>query len=147
MAPAPPSTPGDEAQIAAVVETFFAAFTSGPDVEQRLDALREVLLPDARIVRTCGGEPTVYDVDGFIAPRKALLTQGGLTRFREWETSGRTDLWGDIAQRWCSYAKEGEQDGVPFTGAGRKTVQLVRTAVGWRISGAAWDDEREGLSL
>jgi hypothetical protein len=28
-----------------------------------------------------------------------------------------------------------------------KTIQFVRTADGWRISAAAWDDERDGLSL
>ncbi len=39
------------------------------------------------------------------------------------------------------------QSGVPITGRGMKTLQLVRTAAGWKISGAAWDDEREGLSL
>ena len=134
-------------QIDAVVETFFAAFTSGPDAERRLDALREVLLPQALVVRTCGGEPTAYDVDAFIAPRRELLTGGRLTDFSEWETEGRTEVWGDVAQRWCRYAKQGVQDGVPFAGAGRKSVQLVRTGAGWRISAVAWDDEREGLSV
>lgn len=39
------------------------------------------------------------------------------------------------------------QDGTPSTGRGRKVLQPVRTATGWRISAAAWDDEREGLTL
>jgi hypothetical protein len=125
-----------------VVATFFAAFTSGPDCAARLDALRDVFLPEAVIVRTCGGEPTVYGVDSFIAPRLALLTGGGLVDFREWETDGRTEVFGDIAQHFCGYAKEWVQDGAPFSGRGMKTVQLVRTGAGWRISAVAWDDER-----
>ena len=40
-----------------------------------------------------------------------------------------------------------EKDGVTVTGRGMKTLQLVRTDAGWRISAAAWDDEREGLDL
>jgi hypothetical protein len=28
-----------------------------------------------------------------------------------------------------------------------KTLQFVRPAAGWRISAAAWDDERDGLVL
>jgi hypothetical protein len=134
----------DEAQIAAVVDTFFAAFTSGPadEVAGRMAALRGVLLPQAVVVRTCGGEPTAYDVEGFIAPREALLTDGTLTAFREWVVEGRTDVWGDVAQHWCSYAKEGVQGGASFSGRGQKTIQLVRTGAGWRISAAAWDDER-----
>lgn len=138
---------GDRAAIAGLVTTFFAAFTSGPDLADRMDGLRAAFLPRAVIVKTCGGEPTVYDVDGFIAPRQALLTGDTLTGFSEWELAGTTEVFGDIAQHFCSYAKQGVQDGTPFTGRGMKTLQFVRTPAGWRISAAAWDDERDGLRI
>jgi hypothetical protein len=134
----------DRTAIAGIVRTFFAAFTSGADCADRLDALRQVFLPEAVVVRTCGGAPTVYGVDSFIAPRQELLSNGTLADFREWETSGHTEIFGDIAQHFCSYAKAGVQNGVAFTGRGMKTLQFVRTAAGWRISAAAWDDERSG---
>ncbi len=137
----------DTADIDALVGTFFAAFTSGPGCPRRLRALRELFVPGAIIVRTCGLEPAVYDVDGFIAPRLALLTGGSLTDFHEWEVTGQTELFGDIAQRFSRYAKAGVQGGTPFTGRGMKTLQFVRTAAGWRISAAAWDDERPGSAL
>ena len=136
----------DRTAIAGIVRTFFAAFTSGPDVGDRLDALRGAFLPQAVIIRTCGGEPTVYDRDSFIAPRQALLSGGALVDFSEWELSGRTEVFGDIAQHFCSYAKAGVQDGIPFATEGMKTLQFVRTSGGWRISAAAWDDERDGLT-
>jgi hypothetical protein len=138
---------GDRAAIADLVRTFFAAFTSGPDCIARLDALRAVFLPEAVIVRTCGGEPTVYGVESFIAPRQKLLSEGLLVDFREWQLSGRTELFGDIAQHFCSYAKAGTQAGKSFTAKGMKTMQFVRTSAGWRVSAAAWDDEREGLAV
>lgn len=131
----------DQSQIAEVVGTFFEAFTSGPDIEARLDGLRQVLLPEALIVRTCG-LPMSYDVDGFIAPRRELLTGGRVTGFREWEVDGTTEVYGDIAHHWCTYAKEWVEDGEPMTGAGAKSIQLVRTPAGWRISALVWDDER-----
>ncbi|MEO6704081.1 MAG: DUF4440 domain-containing protein [Jatrophihabitantaceae bacterium] len=137
----------DRQAIAAIVTTFFAAFTSGPDCAARLDALRAVFLPEAVIVRTCGLQPAVYDVSSFIEPRAALLTGGSLVDFSEWELDGHTEIFGDIAHHFGSYAKAGVQDGTPFTGRGMKTLQLVRTADGWRISAAAWDDERDGLRL
>jgi hypothetical protein len=137
----------DAAAIAAIVDTFFDAFTSGDDVLARLEALRELFLPEAVIVRTCGLTPTVYDVDGFIAPRAELLTSGTLTDFREWQLQGRTEVFGDIAQHLASYAKSWVQEGTTFTGRGMKTLQLIRTSDGWRISAAAWDDEREGLEV
>jgi hypothetical protein len=131
----------DEAAIEHLVAIFFAAFTSGPGLDERMDALRAALLPGAVIVKTCG-DPAVYDVDSFLEPRRALLTGDRLTGFREWPEPGHTQVYGDIAQHFCPYAKAGVQDGVPFTGRGMKTLQFVRTAEGWRISAAAWDDER-----
>ena len=141
------ATDDDRAAIDGIVATFFAAFTSGPGAPARLDALRQAFLPEAVIVRTGGGEPTVYGVESFIAPRQELLTNGTLTDFREWELSGHTEVFGDIAQHFCSYAKAGVQQGTAFTGRGMKTLQFVRTAAGWRISAAAWDDERDGLAI
>ena len=137
----------DRAAIAELVRTFFAAFSSGPGCAERLDALRSLFLPDAVIVRAGGSNPTVYGVDSFIAPRQALLTGGTLLDFSERELSGRTDVFGDIAAHFCSYAKAGVQDGTPFAARGMKTIQFVRTSDGWRISAAAWDDERPGLEV
>jgi hypothetical protein len=145
--PAGSATADDRAALAEIVRTFFAAFTSGADSAARLDALRAVFLPGAVIVRTCGGEPAVYDVDGFITPRQALLSGGTLVDFREWELRGHTEVFGDIAQHFCGYAKSWVQDGTPFTARGMKTVQFVRTPAGWRISAVAWDDERDGLAV
>lgn len=131
----------DESQVEVVVRTFFAAFTSGPDLELRLDGLRDLLLPEAMIVRTCG-VPMSYDVEGFIEPRRELLTSGRVTDFREWELAGSTQLCGDVAHHWCTYAKKWVEDGERRTGAGAKSIQLVRTRTGWQISAVAWDDER-----
>ncbi|HEY0168427.1 MAG TPA: hypothetical protein VGB75_15400 [Jatrophihabitans sp.] len=137
----------DRSAIADLVRRFFAAFTSGADSAVRLDALREAFLPTAVIIRTCGGEPTVYTVDSFIAPRQALLAGGRLLDFSEWELIGRTEVFGDVAQHFCSYAKQGISDGESFTGRGMKTLQFIRTSAGWRISAAAWYDERAGLTI
>ena len=63
------------------------------------------------------------------------------------ELGGRTEVFGDIAQHLCSYAKQWRQDGEVRRGQGMKSFLFVRTAAGWRIAGAAWDDERDGVSL
>ena len=135
----------DREAIEEVLHAFFSAFTSAPDVSERLARLRQTLLPEAVIVRTCGQELAAYDVEGFVAPREALLSSGTLTEFREWAESGRLDVFGDIAAWFGGYAKDGVQDGVPFAGRGMKSIQLVRTPRGWLISAVAWDDERDGL--
>lgn len=137
----------DVAEIEDVVDAFFAAFLSGPDAAGHLDRLRSLFLPGALILKTCGTEPEVYGLEDFIAPRARLLSDGMLEDFREWKLSGHTDLFGDVAQWFGAYAKSGVQDGTSFTGRGMKSIQFVRTADGWRIAAAAWDDERDGLTI
>lgn len=131
----------DEAAITSVVEQFFSAFVSGPQARRRSTTLRTILLPDAIVVNAAGSGLAVLDVEAFIEPRIELLTHGGLLDFREWATSTRTDVFGDIAQVWCTYAKSWRVGAVQHHGAGSKSVQLVRTSQGWRISAVAWDDE------
>jgi hypothetical protein len=137
----------DRMAVQAVVEAFLDAFRSGPEATQRLDRLRRLFLPQAVVVRTCGADLGVHDVESFIAPREALLTGGVLVDFHEWSLGGRVDVFGDIAAWFGAYAKEGVHDGEPTAGRGMKSVQLVRTPEGWRISAVAWDDERPGLTL
>jgi len=137
----------DHAEIENVVAAFFSAFTSGPDSAARLDTLRSLFLPGAVIVKTCGAEPVRYGVEEFIAPREALLSGGTLRDFSEWAVSGHVEVFGDVAHWFGSYAKAWVQDGQPFAGQGKKSIQLVRTSRGWQISAAAWDDERDGLSV
>ena len=137
----------DRATIERIVNVFFAAFTSGPELQARLDGLRHLFLPQAVIVRTCGEVPAVYDVEDFIEPRRRLLSSGDLAEFTEWELSGRTEVFGDIAQHFCSYAKRGVHAGKQFEARGMKALQLVRMPDGWRISAVAWDDERDGVTV
>jgi RimJ/RimL family protein N-acetyltransferase len=136
----------DLEEIRELVRCFFAAFTSGAEVDSGLDALRASLVPEAIVVSTGGQGATVYDVESFIAPRRALLTDGSLVDFSESAVSGRIDLFGDIAHWFGRYTKAGLLHGATYAGAGMKSIQFVRTADGWRISAAAWDDERDGLS-
>jgi hypothetical protein len=131
----------DVEEVERVVAAFLAAFVSFP-VDARMDALRSLFLPGAVVVKTCGGAPVLDDVDGFIAPRAELLSSGELTDFREWPVSGTVEGFGDVAHWFGRYAKSGVQADVPFAGQGMKSVQLVRTSRGWRITAVAWDDER-----
>jgi hypothetical protein len=137
----------DRTAISDIVRAFLAAFVSGPSAPARLSRLESLFVPEAVIVRTCGGEPAVYGVDSFIAPRRALLTSGALVDFREWELRGRIEIFGDMALYFGSYAKAGVQDGTPFSARGMKSLHLVRTSSGWRISAAVWDDERDGVTV
>ena len=129
----------DRVAIDALAKAFFAVFCNvhGPADLSRLAGL---CLPQARIVKAVGAVPESDDLAGFIAPRRALLDGGRLTGFSEHEVESRTDVFGNVAQRWSRYRKCGVLDGVRFEGEGWKSLQCVRTPQGWRIAAVAWDD-------
>ncbi len=124
-----------------LLSDFFAAvsFQPRPDYER----IRDLFIPNGLLIRP----PEVMDLDAFIAPRQASVDSGELTEFAEWEISGRTDSFGDVAQRLSVYGKRGTRNGEAFEARGVISTQFVLTAAGWRISAMAWDDEREGLRV
>lgn len=130
----------DRRAIDALAAAFFAAFSNADGRRVDLSGLHLLCLPQARVVKAVGGHPESCDIAAFIAPREALLNDGRLRGFREHEVEARTDLFGNIAQRWCHYRKAGVLDGAAFEAEGWKSLQCVRTPQGWRIAAVAWDD-------
>lgn len=123
-----------------LMRTFLGAFDNTGGGRPRLEAVREVFIPQGMIIKNVGSEPVVHDLDGFIEPREKILTDGTLTEFREGEVDERTEIFQSIAHRFSEYRKSGYLDGKWFEGTGRKTTQFVRTPAGWRMSSMAWDD-------
>jgi len=140
-------TAEDRAQIDALVARFFAAFTNRGGAVPDVEGLAGLFIAGGVIVKAVGSDTEVYSVRDFIAPRLRLLTDGTLTDFREAETQARTQIAGNVAQRVSLYEKSGVMAGARIEGKGIKVLQLVRTAAGWRLSAAAWDDAREGFAV
>ena len=126
---------------------FLSAFTNVNGKRVSLDGLSEIFLPGAVIVKTCGEPISIDSLAEFIAPREKLLNGGRLEEFFEEELWERTDVFGSVAQRLCLYKKSGVLSGKRFEAKGMKSIQLVNTEAGWKISSVAWDDEREGVSI
>jgi len=135
-----------KAEIDRLTDSFFALF-SNRDGVPKLDRIFDLFVPNGLIAKCTGSDPEISTLHDFIAPRQELLTNGSLTDFSESETSERTQIFGNIAQRLSMYQKSGCLDGVPFATRGVKTFQFLRTRIGWRILSVSWDDEREGLAI
>ncbi|GAA1536112.1 hypothetical protein GCM10009678_18150 [Actinomadura kijaniata] len=129
-----------KAELDRMMRTLFGAFGNTGGSRPNLDVIREVFIPEGLIIKNVGGKTEIYDLDTFIAPREKMLTDGTLTEFSEWEVSERTEIFGSIAHRFSEYGKSGYLDGEWFEGAGRQTTQFIRTATGWKMCAAAWDD-------
>lgn len=124
-----------------LLHDFFRAVSFEPGERPHYEALQGLFVPGGLLVKAIGAAE-VSTVDGFIAPRLALVESGALTQFHESERSGQTQVFGNVAQRWSVYDKRGVQDGAAFAAAGRISTQFVRTPSGWLITSMAWDDER-----
>lgn len=129
------------AEIDAITAEFFDAFTNCGGRAPEVDCLYNLFIPQAIIVKNTGGQPEVYDVAGFVEPRREILSNGTLTEFREAEVSERTQVYGRIAQRFSLYEKSWIANGKRYTGSGAKTIQFVLTPAGWRLASLVWDDD------
>lgn len=124
-----------------VTRRFFAAFTNRAGARPAVDDLYRLFLPQAVITKRSGAVCEIYSVAQFVEPRRQLLTGGTLVDFHEEEVTAHTEVFGGIAQRWCTYRKAGVLNGQPFAGRGTKTIQFIQLDGTWRISALAWEDE------
>jgi ribosomal-protein-serine acetyltransferase len=134
--------PGEaESEIDALAAAFFAVFDNRSALRVDLDKLRTLCIPQALLIKAVGPVPEICHMDAFIAPRERLLNGGTLTDFHERELSARTEIFGNVVQRWCRYRKAGVLEGRAFASEGMKGLQFLRTLQGWRISAVLWGDE------
>ena len=99
------------------------------------------------LIKNVGSAPEISLVQGFIAPREALVSSGTLTRFHKSEISESTVIFGNVAHRFSAFAKSGTLSAKPFEARGMITTQFVNIPEGWKMSAMAWDDEGPGLSI
>lgn len=137
----------DKSGIDRVTAAFYDAFTNRDGVAPNVDSLYDLFLPQAIVTKNTGTIPEVYDPAGFVEPRRALLTSGELLEFCEEEVFERTEILGNVAQRFSLYVKSWRAQDRTHEGRGVKTLQFVRTPEGWKIASLAWDDERDGLAI
>lgn len=130
----------DKSAIDALTVEFYGAFTNRGGAAD-VDRLYRLFIPGANVIKNVGGELAVYDLRGFVEPRRALLSDGSIADFVEEETAEKTELFGNIAQRFSRYRKQWKAAGQTCSGGGAKSLQFVRTPDGWRIASLVWDDD------
>ncbi len=126
---------------------FFEAVSFEAGQTPPYDNIHALFIESGLLIKNTSSTPEISTVAQFIAPRKASVQSGELTRFNEMELTENTEIFGNVAHRFSAYAKSGTAKGTPFEAMGMISTQFVLTPAGWRISAMAWDDERPGLSI
>ncbi|MDW3209591.1 MAG: hypothetical protein R8N23_06985 [Reichenbachiella sp.] len=134
-------------EIDRIIKEFFDLFTTKDDCKPKLDHIYELCIPQTTIIKNVDGLTEIYDLKTFIAPRKKLLSDGSLIDFSEYEIQERTDIFGNIAQRFCIYEKTGTLNDKTFIIQGLKTFQFIKMKGEWKISSMAWDDENDNQKI
>jgi hypothetical protein len=133
----------DEAQIEAVMTSFLRAVSFETGARPEYGKLPALFSSHAKLIRTTGPAPEISSVEQFVRTRQRAVDAGELTAFDETELAHTTELFGNIAHRFSSYAKRGTTDHGSIDVRGAISTQFIRTEAGWRISSMAWDDERD----
>ena len=130
-----------------LTEGFFRAVSFEEGTTPLYESIYELFIEAGLLIKNTSSTPEISTVSQFIEPRLAAVRSGDLTRFNEVELCETTEIFGNVAHRFSSYAKSGTMKGIPFTARGMISTQFVQTPEGWKISAMAWDDERPGLSI
>ena len=128
-------------RIDTLVARFFSAFDNRNGVRPDVASVTDCFTEKAIIVRQASTGAELYTVGEFTNPRIALLTQGKLLDFNEWEISSTTQIFNGIAARTSRYSKSGLLNGNDYSGSGTKCFHLVELGLGWRIASLAWVDD------
>jgi hypothetical protein len=136
-----------KAELDRLTADFFRAVSIEEGATPQYENIHGLFIEAGLLVKNTASTPEISTVSQFIEPRQAMVRSGELTRFNEVELCESTEIFGNVAHRFNSYAKSGTMKGVPFTARGMISTQFVQTPAGWKISAMAWDDERPGLSI
>ena len=136
-----------KAEIDRLTTEFFLAVSFEEGATPNYENIYELFIESGLLVKNTGSTPEINTIRQFIEPRQVAVRNGELTRFHEIELCETTEIFGNVAHRFNSYAKSGTIKGVPFTARGMVSTQFIKTTAGWKISAMAWDDERPGLSI
>jgi len=132
----------DENKINQLTKRFFSLFTNINGQKANVRDLESFFLPTGIIINNTSKTPAIYSMNSFIEPREKLLSSGDLVDFQEWETSHKTEIHNNIANRTCKYEKSGKLNGENFKGRGVKMMQFVKSEERWILTSVIWTDEK-----
>lgn len=122
-----------------LVKALDDAVSGAPDKDRA--CLRELLLPDARLIPVSKGQltafaPHILSVDEWIEAVK----KRGSTPFYERQVKVKTEQYGHIAHLWSTYEIRPTPDG-KATVRGINSIQAVFDGKRWRVVEILWQAE------
>jgi len=132
----------DKLEIDKLTSRFFDLFTNKDNKIPNVKDIKTIFIKEGMIINNTNGKPLIYDLESFIKPREEMLSNGTLTDFSESEVSNETQIFGNVAQRFCHYEKSGKLNNEYFESEGKKTIQFIKINEEWKMTYVAWSDKK-----
>ncbi len=136
----------DNAAIKKAVDDAYAAISFKNGQQPHYDSIKDYFIPQAQLINYISDTAQILSIDDFVKAFKAYVESDKIQSFNEQEIYGRTEQFGNIAQRISSYKTYiNSLDIVKERGV--NSFQLIKTPQGWRVSSIIWDIEKAGLKI
>jgi len=136
----------DEAAIKQAVDNAYKALGFAEGQQPAYDSIQYAFIPQAQLINFITDTAQVLSITDFIKAYKNYVETSKLKSFTEEEIYGRTDQFGNIAQRISSYKSFINRTDMPAE-RGVNSFQLIKTKEGWKVSSIIWDVEDKNLPI
>lgn len=132
----------DQEAIKALIDSVYAGFTVKDGNLPDFQKIKSYFVDGAQMGSVRNGNPRIQSHEAYFNRMEEGLKSGGPSFLKEWEISGQTQLFGNVAQRISAY---GVYVNSTETLAEKGVIcfQLVKKEGVWKIQGMIWDVENE----
>ena len=139
-------TAPDDAAIKKAVEDAYASISFTNGEHPHYDSINYAFIPQAQLINYIGDTAQILSISDFKKAFKLYVDSSKIQVFNEKEIYGRTDQFGNIAQRISTYKTYiNSLDIVKERGV--NSFQLIKTPAGWKVSSIIWDVEKTGKPI
>ena len=136
----------DEAAIKQAVDNAYKALGFPQGKQPAFDSIQYAFIPQAQLINFIADTAQILSITDFTKAYKNYVETSKLQSFNEEEIYGRTDQFGNIAQRISTYKTYINRTDIPAE-RGVNSFQLIKTKDGWKVSSIIWDIESKELPI
>jgi hypothetical protein len=137
----------DMKEIDRVTRALYSSICLEEGGKPALDRLRNLFIPEGRLINNNGDTPVMMSIDRFIDTINWQLSSGSLSSFYEAEISSRTELFGKIAHRFSTYEATFHLDGSEQSAIGINSIQMMKKNPSWFVTSLVWNDQTEHRTI
>lgn len=136
----------DDAAIKKAVDDAYAAISFKSGEQPRYDSIQYYFIPQAQLINYISDTAQILSISDFVKAFRNYVESTKITSFNEQEIYGRTDQFGNIAQRISTYKTYVNNNDI-VKERGVNSFQLIKTLKGWKVSSIIWDVEKASLPI